>query len=116
MVGGDSAGGNLAAAACIDIRRGYSRKLAVLAKHERISLGALYEELIEKEANDLTQVPTKRMEADLLTKPFSHTRHWVLISMIGLKRLRDLRPQRAPKTPTEEQEGQGSSSCGLRRP
>ena len=59
--------------ACLDIERGYSRALAYLVKHQRLSLGAMHEDLVEDSSNALVRSNTKRMLADVLTKPLDHT-------------------------------------------
>ena len=70
--------------ACLDIERGYSRALAYLVKHQRLSLGAMHEDLIADADNALVRCNTKRMLADVLTKPLDHVRHWALLAMMGM--------------------------------
>ena len=70
--------------AVLDVERGYSRALAYLVKHQRLSIGAMHEDLIEDPSNALVRCSTKRMLADLLTKPLDHVRHWALLAMMGM--------------------------------
>ena len=80
------------AAAFLAIRRGYSRKLAHMAKHHKVSLSALHEvfygdpnvvgEIKEHEYNTLLQEPTETQRSDILTKPVAPGRHWELISLL----------------------------------
>ena len=71
-------------ACVIDIRRGYSRKMAHLPRHQKVSLGSLHERLVEDPTGAIDQIPTKRQLADLLTKGLDHTGHWVLVHMTGM--------------------------------
>ena len=71
--------------ACVcDVRKGFSRKLAHLARHQRVSLAALHEQLVEGGHGDIVQVATKKQLADLLTKGLPHDVHWVLSFQLGL--------------------------------
>ena len=70
--------------AVLDVERGYSRALAYLIKHQRLSLGAMHEDLICDANNALVRCNTKRMLADVLTKPLDHVRHWTLLAMLGM--------------------------------
>ena len=70
--------------AVLDIERGYSRALAYMVKHQRLSLGAMHEDLVLDANNALVRCHTKRMLADLLTKPLDHVRHWALLAMMGM--------------------------------
>ena len=70
--------------AVLDIERGYSRALAYLVKHQRLSLGAMHEDLVLDANNALVRCNTKRMLADVLTKPLDHVRHWALLAMMGM--------------------------------
>ena len=49
--------------AVLDVERGYSRALAYLVKHQRLSLGAMHEDLILDANNALVRCNTKRMPA-----------------------------------------------------
>ena len=71
-------------AAVLDVERGYSRALAYLVKHQRLSLGALHEDLILDAHNTIVRCNTLRMLADVLTKPLDHVRHWALLVMMGM--------------------------------
>ena len=53
-------------------------------KHQRLSLGAMHEDLILDANNALVRCNTKRMLADVLTKPLDHVRHWALLAMMGM--------------------------------
>ena len=55
-----------------------------MVKHQRLSLGALHEDLIEDANNALVRCNTKRMLGDVLTKPLDHARHWALLAMMGM--------------------------------
>ena len=68
----------------LDVERGYSRALAYLVKHQRLSIGAMHEDLVLDPSNALVRCHTKRMLADLLTKPLDHVRHWTLLAMMGM--------------------------------
>ena len=70
--------------AVLDVERGYSRALAYLVKHQRLSIGAMHEDLVLDPSNALVRCSTKRMLADVLTKPLDHVRHWVLLAMMGM--------------------------------
>ena len=70
--------------AVLDIERGYSRALAYMVKHQRLSLGALHEDLILDSSNTIVRCNTLRMLADVLTKPLDHGRHWSLLAMMGM--------------------------------
>ena len=70
--------------AVLDVERGYSRALAYLVKHQRLSLGAMHEDLILDANNALVRCNTKRMLADVLTKPLDHDRPWTLLAMMGM--------------------------------
>ena len=79
------------AACVIDVKRGYSRKMAHLPRHQNVSLGSLHERLVEDPAGAISQIPTKRQLADLLTKGLDHTAHWVLVYMTGMSSGADAR-------------------------
>jgi len=70
--------------AVADIRKGYSRRMAHVVRHQRCSIGALHEELIERPGGALEQIPSKKQLADVLTKALAHELHWPLIQQIGL--------------------------------
>ena len=66
------------------IRKGYSRKLAYLKKHQRISLGALHEVYAEAGPNILTDEKGVNMIADPMTKPLDVATHWRHFRAMGL--------------------------------
>ena len=66
------------------IRKGYSRKLAYLKKHQRISLGALHEVYAEAGPNVLTDEAGVDMIADPMTKPLDVATHWRHFRAMGL--------------------------------
>ena len=70
--------------AVLDVERGYSRALAYLVKHQRLSIGAMHENHVEDPSNALVRCHTKRMLADLLTKPLDRVWHWALLAMMGM--------------------------------
>ena len=70
--------------AVADIRKGYSRRMAHVVRHQRCSIGALHEEVIERSGGALEQIPSKKQLADVLTKALAHELHWPLIQQIGL--------------------------------
>ena len=53
-------------------------------KHQRLSVGTLHEEFVEDPANAVRKADSRRMLADLLTKPMAHDRHWSLVLMLGM--------------------------------
>ena len=58
--------------------------LGYLVKHQRLSLSAMHENLVRDASNALMRRNTKRMLADVLTKPLDHDRHWTLLAMMGM--------------------------------
>ena len=44
----------------------------------------MHEHLVLDASNALVRCNTKRMLADVLTKPLDHDRHWVLLAMMGM--------------------------------
>lgn len=87
-------------AAVIAANKGYSRKLAYLSKHQRISLSALrevyvgaeeHEEDGEASVNDLSHLEGLKNRSDLGTKPVDHARHWELMHRCQMASLRDIR-------------------------
>ena len=66
------------------IRKGYSRKLAYLKKHQRISLGALHEVYAENGPNVLADEAGIDMIADPMTKPLDVAAHWRHFRRMGL--------------------------------
>ena len=67
------------------VRKGYSRKLSYLKKHQRIAISALWETYIaEGSPNVLVEQPGVGMIADPLTKPLDVTVHWRHCRGIGL--------------------------------
>ena len=69
--------------AVADIRKGYSRRMAHLPRHQRVSLGALHERLIEDPEGALEQIASKRQLADLFTKPLGYDAFWSLALQVG---------------------------------
>ena len=77
-------------AAFLAVRRGYSRHLAHMKKHHKLSISALHEtfygdpDVVGEEKlpkyNTLVQEPTKTQRADIYTKPVSPVRHWELVT------------------------------------
>ena len=67
------------------VRKGYSRKLSYLKKHQRIAISALWETYIaEGSPNVLVEQPGVGMIADPLTKPLDVAVHWRHCRGIGL--------------------------------
>ena len=44
----------------------------------------MHEDLVLDANNALVRCNTKRMLADVLTKPLDHARHWALLAMMGM--------------------------------
>ena len=44
----------------------------------------MHEDLVLDAINALVRCHTKRMLADVLTKPLDHVRHWALLAMMGM--------------------------------
>ena len=89
------------ATAFLAVQRGYSKKLAYLARHDRISISALHEvffgdpdvvgEIQQHACNLLLKEPTETQRADIYTKTLNHLKHWanvvVLLKMAFLEEL-----------------------------
>ena len=69
--------------AVADIRKGYSRRMAHLPRHQKVSLGALHERLIEDPDGALEQIPSGRQLADLFAKPLGFDVFWTLALQVG---------------------------------
>ena len=76
------------------IYKGYSKKLAYLKKHRRISLASLRELFLgENETylpndryciNRLRHLAGDDNPSDMMTKPHPHPRHWQLVGMLDM--------------------------------
>ncbi len=44
----------------------------------------MHEDLVRDASNALVRCNTKRMLADILTKPLDHDRHWRFLAMMGM--------------------------------
>ena len=71
-------------ACVIDIKRGFSRRMAHLPRHQKVSFGSLHERLVKDPTGAIDQISTKRQLAEQLTKGLDHTTHWVLVYMTGM--------------------------------
>jgi hypothetical protein len=87
-------------AALIAARKGYSRRLAYLKRHQRISLSALrdvyvgreeHEDNSEPSINVLGKISSENNRSDIGTKPLDHVRHWFLLGRLKMKTLREIR-------------------------
>lgn len=65
------------------VKKGSSKKLAYLRKHQRVSIGALAE-FYRCPNNQLKRTPSNNNPVDVLTKPLEHGAHWMCIAMLGL--------------------------------
>ena len=93
--------------ACIGaVTKGYSKKLAYLEKHQRISLSSTHEVFFESLArppapawsddvavdedecgeniNMLVKLPTARNRGDIFTKPLEYVSHWGHVQRLGM--------------------------------
>ena len=66
------------------MQKGYSKKMRCLELTFRCSIGAMHEDLVLDASNALVRCHTKRMLADVLTKPLDHVRHWALLAMMRM--------------------------------
>ena len=76
------------------VRRGYSRKLAYLRKHARLSIAALHEAFFgdaedlepcdSRTINRLEHEPGARNDSDVLTKALPAEKHWACAAALGL--------------------------------
>ena len=70
------------------IRNGYSKKMAYLDKHKRISISSLHEVYIENHDVDhlnlLLKMEGLKLRADVMTKPIDSKRHWELLEKMGM--------------------------------
>jgi hypothetical protein len=90
-------------AACIACRKGYSRKLGYIKKHQKCSLSAMrhvfvggepHETDLEPSVNVLARVDTKKNRSDLGTKPLDHVVHWGHMIRILMRSLAEIRKMR----------------------
>lgn len=82
------------AAAFLALQRGYSRKLAHLARTVKLSSSALHErysgdpdevgEMKQHEINSLVREPTETQRADIYTKPLGPARHWECVAALRM--------------------------------
>ena len=82
------------------VQRGYSRMLAYMAKHHRVSISALHEcyfgdpdevgEFKQHESNVLIKESTHVQRADIYTKPLAPPKHWAMVEMLKMQFLEDL--------------------------
>lgn len=86
-------------AANIACRKGYSRKPGYIKKHQKCSLAAMrhvfvggepHEVDLEPSINMLGQVASMKNRSDLGTKALDHVRHWVLLNLCRMTRLRQV--------------------------